>query len=215
MSVNGTRQQQSQATRQALIDAARALFAEHGFAGTGTEDIVRRAGVTRGALYHQFRDKEDIFRAVYAHVEKDFGARIEARMRERIPPGATAWDEVRERAQAFLDLALDREVQRIALLDAPAVLGRAAGRDVARVGLDLIRRGVLRSMERGYIDAQPIEPLARILRAAITEAASYIAHAEDHETARADAGAALDRLIEGLGRRVAVPATGGGSGGRR
>ncbi len=195
-----TRTEQSQETREALLAAARKLFAERGYAFTSTEDVVQAAGVTRGALYHQFRDKEDLFRAVYAEVERDFMDKIAARSRKRLAPGATAWDEVREGAQAYLDIALDRDVQRIALLDGPSVLGRSAGGDVARLGLDLIHRGLLRSMERGYIDPQPLEPLARVLRAAITEAAMYIARSPDHASARTDAGATIDRLIAGLRR---------------
>ena len=129
-----------------------------------------------------------------------FVDKIAAHMRERIGAGGNAWDEVRQGAQAFLDVALDGDVQRIALLDGPAVLGRAAGGDVARLGLDLIHRGLLRSMERGHIDPQPLEPLARVLRAAITEAAMYIARSDDHASARADAGRTIDRLIGGLRR---------------
>src|SRR5438552_11290417 len=197
-----SRSEQSQETREALLSAARDLFAERGYAATSTEDVVQRAGLTRGALYHQFRDKEDLFRAVYAEVEREFVDKIAAHMRQRIGAGGNAWDEVREGAQAFLDVALDGDVQRIALLDGPAVLGRAAGGDVARLGLDLIHRGLLRSMERGLIEPQPLEPLARVLRAAITEAAMYIARSEDHASARADAGGTIDRLIRGLRRET-------------
>ena len=193
----------SEATRAALLAAARPLFATRGYGNVGTEAIVRAAGVTRGALYHQFRDKEDLFRAVYAEVEREFAEKITVHMRERVVAGANAWDEVREGAQAFLDVALDADVQRIALLDGPAVLGRAAaGGDVARLGLDLIHRGLLRSMERGLIEPQPLEPLARVLRAAITEAAMYIARSEDHASARADAGGTIGRLIRGLRRET-------------
>ena len=198
-----SRTEQSQETREALLAAARELFAERGYAATSTEDVVQRAGLTRGALYHQFRDKEDLFRAVYAEVEREFAEKITVHMRERVVAGANAWDEVREGAQAFLDVALDADVQRIALLDGPAVLGRAAaGGDVARLGLDLIHRGLLRSMERGLIEPQPLEPLARLLRAAITEAAMYIARSEDHASARADAGGTIGRLIRGLRRET-------------
>jgi AcrR family transcriptional regulator len=197
------RRQQSERTREALLAAARELFAERGYALTGTEEVVLRAGLTRGALYHQFRDKEDLFRAVYVQIEREFAEKIGALVRARTRPRADAWDEVREGAQAFLDVALDCGVQRIALLDGPLVLGTAAGHDVARLGLDLIRRGLLRSMERRLIEPQPIEPLAHILRAAITEAAMFIARSEDHASARADAGAAIDRLIAGL-RAVAA-----------
>lgn len=196
-----SRREQSTATREALLRAARDLFVERGYAETATEDIVQRARLTRGALYHQFRDKEDLFRAVYAEVEREFADRIVTRMRAVGRRDGDAWREFRDGVQAYLDVALDPDVQRIALLDAPAVLGRAAGHDVARFGLDLIRRGLLRSMERRFIDPQPIEPLAHLLRAAIMEGAMAIARADDHAGARADVGAALDRLVEGLAVR--------------
>lgn len=181
--------------------AARELFVERGYAETATEDIVQRAGLTRGALYHQFRDKEDLFRAVYGEMEREFAERISAHMRRVGRTDGNAWREFRDGVQAYLDVALDPDVQRIALLDAPAVLGRAAGHEVARFGLDLIRRGLLRSMERRLIDPQPIEPLAHLLRAAIMEGAMAIARAEDHSAARAEVGAALDRLVDGLAIR--------------
>src|SRR2546429_6684106 len=82
-----SRSEQSQETREALLSAARELFAERGYAATSTEDVVQRAGLTRGALYHQFRDKEDLFRAVYAEVEREFAEKIGAHMRERIGGG--------------------------------------------------------------------------------------------------------------------------------
>jgi AcrR family transcriptional regulator len=195
-----SRREQSTATREALMRAARQLFVEFGYAATSTEEIVQRAGLTRGALYHQFRDKEDLFRAVYADVEREFTERIARRMRS-LDTSGDPWREFRAGVQAYLDVALDADVQRIALLDAPAVLGRSAGHDVARFGLDLIRRGLLRSMETRKIEAQPIEPLAHLLRAAIVEGAMTIARAEDHTTARAEVGAALDRLVNGLAAR--------------
>lgn len=190
--------EQSEATQAALLRAARELFAERGYAGTATEEVVARAGVTRGALYHQFRDKEDLFRAVYSQIEAEFAEKIAARMRSRTPRGANAWDEFREGAQAYLDVALDRDVQRIALLDAPSVLGPGAGREVGRFGLELLRNGLQRCMDQGFIAEQPVEPLAHLLRAALTEAAMLIARSQDHSAMRSDAGAAVERLLGGL-----------------
>jgi AcrR family transcriptional regulator len=120
----------SQATRRQLVTSARALFGARGYADVGTEEIVRAAGVTRGALYHQFRDKADLFAAVAEEVE--------AEIAERIATGAadTAADPVgalRIGAQLFLNACTEPEVERIILLDAPAVLGWEAWRDLAAV----------------------------------------------------------------------------------
>jgi AcrR family transcriptional regulator len=190
--------EQSQMTQAALLRAARELFAERGYAGTATEEIVARAGVTRGALYHQFRDKEDLFRGVYRQIEAEFAEKIAERIRERTRRGSTPWEEFREGAQAYLDVALDRDVQRIALLDAPSVMGAGAGREVGRFGLGLLRGGLQRCMDEGSIAQQPVEPLAHLLRAAITEAAMLIARSPEHAAMRREAGAAVARLLGGL-----------------
>src|SRR6266545_4208268 len=125
----------SEATRERLVRAARGLFAERGYAAVGTEEIVQAAGVTRGALYHQFRDKAELFAAV--------AETVEAEVSERIATGslAAASDPVgalRAGAQMFLEVCAEPEVERILLLDAPAVLGWAAWRDLTgRYGLGL------------------------------------------------------------------------------
>ena len=111
--------QQSEATRAELVGAARRLFAEHGYGGVGTEEIVRAAGVTRGALYHHFAGKKDLFRAVYEDIERELVEQIAA-------VAVSAGDPVsalRAGAQAWLDACEEPDVQQIALLDAPSVLG--------------------------------------------------------------------------------------------
>src|SRR5262245_65846481 len=119
MSVKSRRDQHSAATRAALVRVARRLFAEYGYAGTATEDVVRRAGVTRGALYHHFRDKRDLFAAVVEQVEQDVLERVaEAALSER-----DAWEAQRAAIGAYLDVCLEPAVQRIVLVDAPSVLG--------------------------------------------------------------------------------------------
>lgn len=191
-------QERSQQTRKRLLAAARRAFSERGFAGASMEAIAEEAGVTRGPLYHFFDDKTDLFRAVYAEIEHELTARIAAEIQARSGAAADALDDVRLGAQAFLDAGLEPSLQRIAFVEAPYVLGRGASREVAGFGLDLLRAGLQRAMDAGLIARQPVEPLARVLRAAITEGAVYIARAEDHTAARADAGAAIDGLIEGL-----------------
>jgi AcrR family transcriptional regulator len=193
--------ERSELTRAALMVAARELFATQGYAQTGTEQIVQLAGVTRGALYYQFRDKEDLFRAVYHDLEREFAEKMTARLQERASGGADAWQQFREGCQAFLDVCLDRDIQRIAMMEAPAVLGRDASRDMARFGLGMIRRGLERSVKDGLIASQPVEPMAHLLRAALTEGAQLIARAEDHVAARAEVGAAVERLIGGMVER--------------
>jgi AcrR family transcriptional regulator len=192
--------EQSEATRRLLLDVARELFAERGYAGTATEEIVARAGVTRGALYHQFRDKEDLFLAVYEEVEFELAQKIVDGLRTRITSGADAWEQIRAGNEAFLDACLDPAVQRIALLDAPSVLDAASRREINQYGLGLIRRGLEMAIEQGLIEPQPIEPTAHLLRAVLNEAALLLARSPDSSAARPEIGAAVDRLISGLRR---------------
>ncbi len=183
----------SEATRRLLVTAARALFGARGYAGVGTEEIVRAAGVTRGALYHQFRDKADLFAAVAEEVE--------AEIAERIAAGAAgaAADPVgalRAGALLFLDACAEPEVERIILLDAPAVLGWEAWRDLAgRYGLGLVQLALQSAMDAGAIVPQPIVPLAHVLIGALDECALYVARAEDPPTAREECAAIFDRIL--------------------
>jgi AcrR family transcriptional regulator len=186
----------SEATRQRLVTAARALFGARGYAGVGTEEIVRAAGVTRGALYHQFRDKADLFAAVAEEVEAEIAERIAAGAAEAAagPVGA-----LRAGAQLFLDACAEPEVERIILLDAPAVLGWEAWRDLAgRYGLGLIQIALQSAMDAGAIVPVPVVPLAHVLIGALDECALYVARAEDPPTARAECAAIFGQILHSI-----------------
>jgi AcrR family transcriptional regulator len=114
-----SREQRTEATRAQLLGAARALFSERGYSAVGTEEIVARAGVTRGALYHHFADKKDLFRAVHEQIEQELVASIGAKMGAVDDP----WELMLTGTRAFLDACLDPAIIRISLLDAPVVLG--------------------------------------------------------------------------------------------
>ena len=187
----------SEATRRRLVTAARALFGARGFAEVGTEEIVRAAGVTRGALYHQFRDKADLFAAVAEEVEAEIAERIAGAAGAEAaadPVGA-----LRSGARLFLDACAAPEVERIILLDAPAVLGWQAWRDLAgRYGLGLVQFGLQSAIEAGAIAPQPVAPLAHVLIGALNESALYVARAEDPAAAREQCVAIIDRILHGL-----------------
>jgi AcrR family transcriptional regulator len=185
----------SEATRRRLVAAARTLFGARGYADVGTEEIVRAAGVTRGALYHQFRDKAALFAAVAEDIEAGIAERIAgAAGAEADPVGA-----LRSGARLFLDACAEPEVERIILLDAPAVLGWEAWRDLAgRYGLGLVQFGLQAAMEAGAIVAQPVAPLAHVVIGALNECALYVARAEDPAAAREQCVAILDGILRGL-----------------
>jgi AcrR family transcriptional regulator len=187
---------QAEATRAALLEAARELFAQHGYAGVATEEIVRSAGVTRGALYHHFAGKLQLFEAVYELVEQSLVERIASSAMSGAGDPLAA---LRAGAQAFLDACEDPAVQRIALLDAPSVLGWERWREIGlRYGFGLVRGTVQAAMDAGLIERQPVDPLAHLLLGAIDEGAMLIARAHDGGATRAQVGDAVERLLERL-----------------
>lgn len=188
-------------TRRALVDAARRLFTEQGYGGTGTEEIVTAARVTRGALYHHFRDKTDLFRAVMEQVAREVAEElVSAGLVAAQDAPEDAWAEVRMGLSAFLDLCVvTDDFQRIVLVEAPAVLGREAWDDlVAEHGSNLLAQWLSRAIAEGAIADVPVQPLTRLLIAMIAESSLYIAQARDRVAAREAVGVTLDRLLDGL-----------------
>jgi AcrR family transcriptional regulator len=191
----GRKAEQSEATRTALLEVALDLFSRRGYAGVPTEEIVRAAGVTRGALYHHFKDKRDLFEAVVERVEQQVMERVALAASQEADP----WEQQRVAIGAYLDVCLEPAVQRIVLVDAPSVLGLAAWREIeARYGLALVRAGIENVMQAGLMERQPVEPLAHLMLGALTEGGLLIARSEDRETARAEVGESVDRLLRGL-----------------
>jgi AcrR family transcriptional regulator len=187
---------QSQATREALISAAHGLFAEKGFAGVATEEIVRAAGVTRGALYHHFDGKRELFAAVYEEVERQLVERIAA---SAMASAADPMEVLQAGAEAFLDACEDPAVQRIALLDAPSVLGWERWREIGlRFGFGLVQATLQAAIEAGQVESQPVGPLAHLLLGAIDEGAMLVARAADDGQTRAQVGAAVARFLGAL-----------------
>jgi len=188
--------EQSEVTRGVLLRVARELFTDKGYANTATEDIVQRAGVTRGALYHHFRDKEDLFQAVFEDTERQL---VETVRTAVASAQAGPWQGFLVGCQAFLDACLEPAVQRIVLLDAPSVLGWETWRRIdAEYGVGLVRQSLQAAMDAGHVDSLPVDPLAHILLGALTEGAMVIARAEDVQSTRAEVGAVVDRLLKGL-----------------
>lgn len=199
MNVKRTQAERSESTRGALIEAARGLFAEHGYAGVGTEEIVRAAGVTRGALYHHFDGKRELFAAVYEQVEIELA--------ERIAAGALAanaespLEAMRAGAEMFLQACTEPEAQRIVLLDGPSVLGWDRWREIAAEhGLGLIEASLQAAIDAKAIEPQPVRPLAHVLMGALDEAAMLVGRADDPEAMRAEVGRTFDSLLNGLSR---------------
>jgi AcrR family transcriptional regulator len=185
----------SRSTRAALVGAARRLFAERGYAQVPADAIVTAAGVSRGALYHHFADKQGLFRAVFEELEGEVTAEIAA---------AIAASPDRSAAMVlglsrFLDVCQRPEVVRVALTDAPAVLGWQTWREIeGRHGLGVITDALHAAERDGLPVPAPVPVLAPLVLSAVIEAALMIAHAADRQAARADAEAALLLLLSGL-----------------
>src|SRR5512132_298600 len=189
------RDQVARATRDALVQAGLDLFAERGYAAVGTEEIVARARVTRGALYHHFEDKRDLFRAVFQRVEGGLMERIGARMKAAGDP----WELMLNGMRSFLDACEEPAVKQVALTDAPSVLGWQEWREIDnRHGLGLTRTALEGAVAAGVLRPIAVEPMAHLFVAALSEAAFVIAHAERPRKARAEVEQALLQLAEGL-----------------
>jgi AcrR family transcriptional regulator len=190
-----TNAERAEETRALLISVARELFGDRGYAGVSTEEIVRTAEVTRGALYHHFNGKKDLFKAVYEEIERQNMERIGAVALGESDP----WRQQLAAVGAFLDACREPYVQQIALIDAPSVLGWEEWHEIEeRYGLGLIQAGLQLLIQASVIEEQPIEPLAHLILGALTEAGMVIAQADDPDRARKEMGVAVERLLEGL-----------------
>ncbi|MCZ4533971.1 TetR/AcrR family transcriptional regulator [Gordonia terrae] len=190
-----TQAERTAATRASLIGAGRKLFGERGFADVGTQEIVAEAGVTRGALYHQFDDKKGLFVAVYDDVEQSIVAQIAEVVGERA--GEDPLAALKAGMRLFLRLCTEPEVHRIALVEAPSVLGwsewRARGEEF---GFALVEGLIAAAIATGQAVEQPTRPLAHVAIGALDEAALYVAAADDREAATEQVAAVLERIVD-------------------
>ena len=194
MEVKDKRNAQGLQTRAALVAAAREAFGEQGFAATNTEEIVAQAGVTKGALYHHFTGKEDLFRAVFEQVQLEVSDQVAAVFLER-----DAWDAMVAGCVLWIDAHQDPAVRRIVLRDSRAVLGWEVVRELdTRFGAVGLRGALRKAMNAGVLVRQPLRPLALMLAGALSEACLYVADADDPVVAREEVDALITELLSGL-----------------
>jgi AcrR family transcriptional regulator len=192
-----TQSERTARTRAALIAAARRLFGAEGFTEVGAERIAREAGMTRGALYHQFDDKADLFAAVLDQVEAEIAQRVADSVAGFDPDDSAGM--LVAGAGAWLDASSEPDLQRIVLLDGPSVLGWDRWREIClRHTVGHIAALLEDGIERGSLPAQPVQALTHVLVGAVDEAALYLAQAEDPAAARADIDLVLRRLTLAL-----------------
>ena len=190
------RAEQAEGTRAALIEAARPLFAVRGYADVATEEIVAAARVTRGALYYHFEDKRDLFRAVYAEVDRELVEGVATVAVAEPDP----WLRLMAGCDAFLDACIDPALQRIVFLDAPSVLGWREWHETAEAAsaLGVVEFGLQAAADAGVVRVTNVPVFAHLVLGALNEAGMFIAHSEDPHQARAAVGASMRELLDGL-----------------
>ncbi|CAB4891506.1 MAG: TetR family transcriptional regulator [Actinobacteria bacterium] len=186
--------ERAKATRESIIAAARRLFVEKGYFATGTEEIVQAAGVgTRGALYHHFTDKRDVFLAVYDQVNE------EVNVASRVNAQGDALSRLTAGLIGLFDASLNPEVQQIMLIDGPAVLGlEARSYHTRQRGLGVMRAMLTQCVAEGTLVPMKIEAMTHLLHAACHEATRYVATSENPIKAREEAISSMKMLLNGL-----------------
>ena len=199
MTVKGLRARQAEATRDLLVSVARELFTEQGFAATSIEDITQQAGAAKGALYHHFTGKHELFRAVYEAVEADAVAAVmAAALAEREP-----WAGVRAGLSAFLDACLEPAFRRIVVLESVTVLQHEVHEGgIEHVELPMLRTVLTPLTASNHLPGVAVEPLAHVALGGLYGAALFIARSSNPTAAREEVDAVLDTLIGGLHARV-------------
>ena len=188
--------ERSEATRAELVRVARELFAANGFAETPIELVAERAGVTKGALYHHFRNKRDLFQAVFEQIETEL---CEGVVVAAAAAGDDVWLALQNGVRAFMEAALDPACQRVVLIEGPSVLGWEEWREIEeRYGYGLTKASLETAMEAGVLVKRPVEPLARLFLAALSEAAVQVARSSDPKTEMEEMTAAVLSILDSM-----------------
>jgi AcrR family transcriptional regulator len=192
-----TQAERSEATRGELIRVARDLFTDPGYNETSLDVVAERAGVTKGALYHHFKNKRELFQAVFEQLELELCDLIVAAAGKA---GTDVLAGLRAGVEAFLRAGVDDPaIQRVVLLDGPTVLGWETWKEIdERYGYGLTKATIELAMEAGVMHKRPAEPLAHLFLASLSEAAIQIARAEDQEQMKEEMSATLWALVDSL-----------------
>lgn len=200
MSSNGRdlalRELHAEGTRRAILAAARQAFARDGYANTALDSIVAPARLTKGALYHHFKNKAAVLEAVYVEMEQELASRVTTAVTRCV---GGAWERMAAAIDAFFEASSDPEYVRIVLREAPHVLGPAHGREIDQaIGLGMVIQLVTELARDGAITAVPVVTTARMLLAAASEVAVAMAYAEDPAAMRREGTCVLLALMSGL-----------------
>lgn len=180
-------------TRQALLSSARKSFTDHGYAATAMDELCTAAGLTRGALYHHFGDKQGLLKAVVAEMDVE----MDQRLQQSFAKASNTWAGLQQRCQLYLEMAQEAEIKRIILQDARAVLGQRSGTESQQC-LTSLQSILQELMQAGTIHHTDSEALALLIHGSLTEASFWIADAQDSQQCLKHAVAAVQLLLNGL-----------------
>jgi AcrR family transcriptional regulator len=195
VAVKGLRERQAEATRELLVSTARERFTEQGYAATSIEDVVRRAGVAKGALYHHFSGKDALFRAVYEAVLADAVSDVMAAALAAHEP----WEAVRAGLSAFLDACIEPSFRRIVILESVSVLQQEFTEGgIGDLELPMLRTVLTPLTTSDVLSGVAVDALAHVALGGLYGAALFIARSPDPEASRAQVDVVLDTLVDGL-----------------
>jgi AcrR family transcriptional regulator len=175
MAAGLSKAEQTLRTRRAILERARLLFATKGYAATGTEEIIRGLGITRGALYHQFKDKLGLFEAVIAAAYDEITASITA----RIAHLETNWQRIVAGCRAYLDIAQQEQLRRLVFVEAPAFLAADTLTAIDRPGMLLLREAIQTAVDEGVLETPDAEGFAQLLNGSLGSLAAWVAQSDD------------------------------------
>lgn len=194
-----TRSESMEENRVKLIAAARRAFAEKGYTAASMDALTAEAGLTRGALYHNFGDKRGLFAAVVDQIDTEMAVKAKA----RAAAAGESWDALLGEGAAYIEMALDPEVQRIVLRDGPAVLGDPSQWPSQNSCLQVTRGAIEGLMAQAVLKPVDAEAAARLISGAALNAAMWVAASDKPDEVLPRAQAAFQALAEGL---LATPA---------
>jgi AcrR family transcriptional regulator len=190
-----TQRERSEATTSQILAVARKLFARDGYAATSLDAIVKSCGMTKGAFYHHFKDKAELFAAVYEEEERKLGEAMAAAYLQKKDP----WAGFAAGSKAFLEASFDPGVQQVTLIDAPSALGFERMREIqSRHTLALMKGGLKQAMAAGRIRRREIEPLANVLFGGMCQAVTFVLHSDDQSSALKKVNRELTAVLDGL-----------------
>lgn len=202
MSVKTPRDKKAEQTRAALVAHARALFASHAYSDVSLDQLVGRAKVTKGALYHHFENKLEVYRAVVETMEQELVDKLEAAARKATDPAA----KLRNFCRAYLDAALDSNLSRVLVIEGPVVLGWKAWCDISQSFEVAAFSNLMSNVGSSTLsNPQEVDTFARVLLGALSTGARVISTASDQKAARTQVEETVDRLLIGFGIPAAAP----------